>query len=77
MLMLINFFFFLLDLNLSHNQISKLPDQLSELKSLQKLNISYNSFVELPEPIARLPELTNLVANNNFIIGKCGENNND
>lgn len=56
------------ELNLSHNQISKLPDQLSGMKNLKKLNISYNSFVELPEPIANLPELTTLIANNNFII---------
>lgn len=58
------------ELNLSHNQISKLPDQLSEMKNLKKLNISYNSFVELPEPIAHLGELTTLIANNNFIIGE-------
>jgi len=67
-----NFYFFYLfvELNLSHNQISKLPDQLSEMKNLKKLNISYNSFVELPESIAHLPELTTLIANNNFIIGE-------
>jgi len=43
---------------------------MSEMKNIQKLNISYNSFVELPGPIARLQELTNLIANNNFIIGE-------
>jgi len=59
-----------LELNLSHNQISKLPDQLSEMKNLKKLNISYNSFVELPESIAHLRDLTTLIANNNFIIGE-------
>lgn len=65
-----NFCFRFSELNLSHNQISKLPDQLAEMKNLQKLNISFNSFVELPEPIVRLQELTTLTANNNFIIGK-------
>lgn len=68
---LIEFLLFLfIELNLSHNQISKLPDQLSEMKNIKKLNISYNSFVELPEPIAQLRELTSLIANNNFIIGE-------
>lgn len=68
--MILLFFVFVSELNLSHNQISKLPDQLGEMKNLKVLNISYNSFVELPEPIARLQELTTLIANNNFIIGK-------
>ncbi|XP_050534519.1 leucine-rich repeat-containing protein 57 [Daktulosphaira vitifoliae] len=56
------------ELNLSHNQICKLPDQLSEMKSLQKLDISYNSFVELPETINRLSDLCTLIASHNFII---------
>lgn len=59
-----------IELNLSHNQISKLPDQLCEMKSLKKLDISHNSFVELPQSISRLSDLCSLIASHNFIIGK-------
>lgn len=39
------------DLNLSHNQMSKLPDECADLGSLERLDISYNTFISLPDCI--------------------------
>lgn len=56
------------ELNVSHNQMSKLPDELSELAELQRLDISHNAFISLPEVAFRMPRLANLSANHNRII---------
>lgn len=56
------------ELNLSHNQMSKLPDELADLKSLQHLDISHNSFIVLPQVCFKMPKLKQLKANNNEII---------
>uniref|UniRef100_A0A1B6LH32 Leucine-rich repeat-containing protein 20 n=1 Tax=Graphocephala atropunctata TaxID=36148 RepID=A0A1B6LH32_9HEMI len=56
------------NLNLSHNQMSKLPDELADLAELQSINISHNSFISLPLVAYRMPKLTNLVANHNYIV---------
>lgn len=56
------------DLNLSHNQMSKLPDELADLGSLQRLDISHNSFIVLPGVVFKMPKLQQLRANNNAII---------
>uniref|UniRef100_A0A0K8TRY2 Putative serine/threonine-protein kinase ddb g0278509-like isoform x1 n=1 Tax=Tabanus bromius TaxID=304241 RepID=A0A0K8TRY2_TABBR len=61
-------FNFITDLDLSHNQISKLPDEWANLKSLQRLNISHNSFIALPSVVFKMPKLEQLHANNNGII---------
>jgi Leucine-rich repeat (LRR) protein len=48
-------FLLLLDsvhINLSHNNISQLPETLGLLASLVKLDMSNNSLVDLPESIA-------------------------
>lgn len=66
-------FFFLCrssDLNLSHNQMSKLPDELADLASLLRLDMSHNSFLSLPAVVFKMPKLRQLLANNNSIIGK-------
>lgn len=60
----------LAELNLSHNQMSKLPEELAELQALERLDISHNTFVALPPVVWRMPQLKRLLANNNFIIGQ-------
>ncbi|XP_019868665.1 leucine-rich repeat-containing protein 20 [Aethina tumida] len=56
------------DLNLSHNQMSKLPDECADLKSLERLDISYNTFISLPNCIFKIPKLLHLNASNNHIV---------
>lgn len=62
--------YFFLELNLSHNQMSKLPEELAELQALERLNISHNTFIALPPVTCQIPQLKRLLANNNSIIGK-------
>ncbi|XP_012278293.1 leucine-rich repeat-containing protein 20 isoform X2 [Orussus abietinus] len=56
------------ELNLSHNQMSKLPEELAELQALERLDISHNTFIALPQVACRIPRLKQLLANNNSII---------
>ncbi|XP_050312537.1 leucine-rich repeat-containing protein 40-like isoform X2 [Anthonomus grandis grandis] len=56
------------DLNLSHNQMSKLPEECAELANLERLDISHNTFVSLPSCALRMPKLLSLKANDNHII---------
>ncbi|XP_021707263.1 leucine-rich repeat-containing protein 20 isoform X2 [Aedes aegypti] len=56
------------ELNLSHNQMAKLPDELADLHSLEVLDISHNSFITLPAVVFKMPKLRELRANNNAII---------
>lgn len=56
------------ELNLSHNQMSKLPEELSELQALERLDISHNAFIALPVVTCRIPQLKRLLANNNSIL---------
>lgn len=58
------------DLNLSHNQLAKLPDELADLTALTRLNISHNSFIVLPPVVFKMQKLRELNASNNAIIGK-------
>ncbi|KAK6620824.1 hypothetical protein RUM43_011120 [Polyplax serrata] len=58
------------DLNLSHNQMSKLPDELSDLEKLERLDISHNSYIALPNVVFQIPKLKYLNAQNNHILGK-------
>ncbi|XP_034118832.1 leucine-rich repeat-containing protein 20 isoform X2 [Drosophila sulfurigaster albostrigata] len=55
------------DLNLSHNQLSRLPDEFSSLSELTTLNISHNSFIVLPQVVFKLKKLANLDAQHNAI----------
>lgn len=57
----------ILDLNLSHNQMAKLPDELSDLSSLERLDISHNSFLTLPSVVFKMKKLKILNANTNKI----------
>lgn len=56
------------ELNLSHNQMSILPEELAELQALERLNISHNTFIDLPPVTCQIPQLKRLLANNNFIV---------
>lgn len=56
------------ELNLSNNQMAKLPDELSDLGSLESLDISHNSFLTLPSVVFKMKKLKKLNANTNKII---------
>jgi Leucine rich repeat len=58
------------ELNLSNNQMAKLPDELADMSSLQILDISHNSFLSLPMVVFKMAKLRKLLANNNAIIGE-------
>ncbi|KAH8244675.1 hypothetical protein KR032_003689, partial [Drosophila birchii] len=56
------------DLNLSHNKLTRLPEELQSLTRLTKLNISENSFIVLPQVVFKLQSLTHLDAQHNAIL---------
>ncbi|KAM8718609.1 hypothetical protein ACLKA7_001337 [Drosophila subpalustris] len=56
------------DLNLSHNQLSRLPDEFANLTELTTLNISHNSFIVLPQAVFKLQKLASLDAQHNAIL---------
>ncbi|XP_017964271.1 leucine-rich repeat-containing protein 20 isoform X3 [Drosophila navojoa] len=56
------------DLNLSYNQLSKLPDEFATLSALTNLNISHNSFIVLPQVVFKLQKLASLDAQHNAIL---------
>uniref|UniRef100_A0A6M2DVU9 Putative leucine-rich repeat lrr protein associated with apoptosis in muscle tissue n=1 Tax=Xenopsylla cheopis TaxID=163159 RepID=A0A6M2DVU9_XENCH len=55
------------DLNLSHNQMAKLPDELVDLGNLERLDISHNTFIALPNVVFKIPNLMRVYANHNHI----------
>jgi Leucine-rich repeat (LRR) protein len=57
------------DLNLSHNQMSKLPEELADLAELERLDISHNAYIALPHVVYKMPKLSHLQAQNNHIVG--------
>ncbi|OXA57193.1 leucine-rich repeat-containing protein 20 [Folsomia candida] len=54
-------------LNLSHNRMSKLPEELRNLGQLSILNISHNAFLNVPRIVYELPKLEQLNAEKNYI----------
>lgn len=54
-------------LNLSNNQISKIPDTFRVLKRLNFLDLSSNKISEIPESIVKLENLSFLNLSNNMI----------
>ncbi|XP_071542410.1 uncharacterized protein [Panulirus ornatus] len=52
-------------LNVSHNQITSLPQSFSLLFHLRALDLSYNKLKMLPDPLTRLPQLNTLNLTNN------------
>lgn len=56
------------ELNLSQNQLAKLPDELVNLNYLETLDISCNSFLTLPPVVFKIKQLKKLIAHTNKII---------
>jgi len=60
-------FNFITDLNLSHNRMSSLPEEISQCTQLERVNVSYNTFISLPNCLFNLPKITEINAKKNFI----------
>ncbi|XP_064457721.1 leucine-rich repeat-containing protein 20-like [Ornithodoros turicata] len=60
-------FSYITELNLAHNRLSSLPEELKELPELRKLDISYNDYMSMPWVIFRLSKLMFLDARRNYI----------
>lgn len=54
-------------LDLSHNHLSALPDDLSSLAHLASLNLSHNQFQAVPEGLRQLPALREVNLSSNQI----------
>jgi len=55
------------DLNLSHNKLSTLPDEVSKCSQLETVDISQNLFVALPDCLFNLPKIIQINAAKNSI----------
>jgi Leucine-rich repeat (LRR) protein len=55
----------LIDLNLEHNNLKQLHEDIFQLVLLQRLNLSYNQLVHIPEDIRCLKNLKELKCDNN------------
>lgn len=54
-------------LNLSHKDLTEIPDEVYRLKQLRVLDLSYNNLTVIPEAIFKLPHLRTLVVSHNHI----------
>ncbi len=71
------FFFFLIlctflsssGLDLSHNRLSTLPDELTELTQLEMVDISHNSFISVPGCLFAASRVSEINASSNYITG--------
>jgi len=55
------------DLNLSHNRMSSLPEEISQCTQLETVDLSYNTFISLPNCLFNLPKINQINAKKNFI----------
>ena len=62
-----NFPDFFPDLNLSHNRMSSLPEEISQCTQLESVDVSYNTFISLPNCLFNLPKIIQINAKKNFI----------
>merc|ERR1711902_336644 len=62
-----NNFNFITVLNLSHNRMSTLPEEISKCTQLETVDISHNSFISLPNCLFNLPKIIKINARKNFI----------
>merc|ERR1712099_168822 len=60
-------FNFITDLNLSHNRMSSLPEEISQCTQLESVDVSYNTFISLPNCLFNLPKIIQINAKKNFI----------
>lgn len=58
------------ELNLSHNKITTLHEQLSDLSHLRVLNMAHNNLSMVPFAAAKMPALEELDLSNNRIDSK-------
>lgn len=56
----------LTELNLSGNELSKLPLSFIDLKSLKRVNLDSNKFSKFPDSIKSMPTLSHLSIDNNL-----------
>lgn len=61
-------FVYITELNLSHNRLSTLPEELRDMTDLQSLDISHNDFLTMPKVVFKIPRLCYLNAKKNFIV---------
>jgi len=54
-------------LNITHNKLSSLPEEFSNLVHLKKLNISHNNFLTLPPAVHRMSRIQEVNAQSNQI----------
>jgi Leucine-rich repeat (LRR) protein len=55
------------DLNLSHNKLSALPEEVSKLLQLETVDISHNLFISLPNCLFNVPKIIQINAAKNSI----------
>jgi len=65
----VSFFFVYLDLNLSYNKMSALPEEVSQCSQLETVDISHNSFISLPNCLLNLQKIIKINAMKKFIAG--------
>ena len=58
-------------LDLSHNSLSNLPEELSHLSQLNQLNLSHNQFTEVPVVLYNITSVENINLSQNQIKGLC------
>lgn len=55
----------LLNIDLSENKISSLPEEIATISTLEVLKIDQNQIVSLPKDLWKLPKLKKLIASSN------------
>ena len=61
-------FSFIKKLDLSHNRMSTLPEEITELTQLESVDISHNSFISLPSCLFNARKISAVSAKKNFIV---------
>jgi len=62
-----NKFNLITDLNLAHNKLSTLPEEISKCNQLETVDISHNLFISLPNCLLELPKIIQINAAKNSI----------